>query len=99
MGKNNHKGPTQMNLYIRVLAGGYLVYLAYDIFNIMKSKPAGSDFWLMVLFIVLFVAVGVLIVVFSIKSLIKKEYYDPNHEEEEQEPEEIQSSDDEENRQ
>jgi len=77
MGKNNHKGPTQMNLYLRIVVGGYLVYLAYDIFKLRDTQAA--EYWVMMLFVLLFTVAGAVFAAISIKSLIKKEYYDPNN--------------------
>lgn len=77
MGKNNHKGPTQMNLYLRIVVGGYLVYLAYDIFKLRDTQAA--EYWVMMLFVLLFTVAGAGFAAVSIKGLIKKEYYDPNN--------------------
>ncbi len=81
MGKNNHKGTTQMNLYLRIVVGGYLVYLAYDIFKLQDTQV--SDYWIMMLFVLLFTVIGATLVVVSLKGLIKKEYYDPNKDDDE----------------
>lgn len=83
MEKKTPKNVTQMNLYIRILAGGYVVYLAYDIFKM--RDPQASNYWLMMLFVALFVIVGAGFVIMSVKSLIKKEYYDPNQDNSEDE--------------
>lgn len=34
MKKKRNRVPTQMNYYLRIVVGGYLVYLAYDIFRL-----------------------------------------------------------------
>lgn len=81
MGKNKHKGPTQMNLYLRIVVGGYLVYLAYDLFKLQDVQA--PDYWVMMLFVLLFVVIGAILVIFSLKGLIKKEYYDPDKDNEE----------------
>lgn len=78
MGKNNHKGPTQMNLYLRIVVGGYLVYLAYDIFRLRDTQA--PEFWIMMLFVLLFTLTGGGLAVVSLIRLIKKDYYDPNNE-------------------
>lgn len=83
MEKKKPRNVTQMNLYIRILAGGYIVYLAYDIFKL--RDPQASNYWLMMLFVALFVIVGAGFVIMSVKSLIKKEYYDPNQDDSEEE--------------
>ncbi|MFT3982631.1 MAG: hypothetical protein QM697_01880 [Lachnospiraceae bacterium] len=77
MGKNNHKGPTQMSLYMRIVVGGYLVYLAYDIFKLRDTQA--SDYWFMMVSVVLFTVIGIILAAMSIKGLIKKDYYDPNN--------------------
>ncbi|HOO28289.1 MAG TPA: hypothetical protein PLU43_07475 [Lachnospiraceae bacterium] len=85
MKKKRNRVPTQMN-YLRIVVGGYLVYLAYDIFRLRDTQA--SDYWLMMLFVLLFTIFGGVIVIFSLKHLIKKEYYDPNNMDIEDEPEE-----------
>lgn len=87
MEKKKPRNVTQMNLYIRILAGGYVVYLAYDIFKM--RDPQASNYWLMMLFVALFVIVGAGFVIMSVKSLIKKEYYDPNQDNSEEDEQQI----------
>lgn len=57
--------PPQASLYIRILAGGYLMYLAKSMYTEM---PEGSLFWIPV---VLFALIGLVLVVVSIRQLIQ----------------------------
>ena len=57
--------PPQAILYIRILAGGYLMYLAKDMYATM---PEGSLYWIPVL---LFAVIGLILLVVSIRQLIQ----------------------------
>lgn len=57
--------PPQAILYIRILAGGYLMYLAKGMYTEM---PEGSLYWIPVL---LFALIGLVLVVVSIRQLIQ----------------------------
>ena len=59
------KAPPQSILYIRILAGGYLMYLAKDIY---AEMPEGSFYWIPV---VAFALIGLFLLVVSIRQLIR----------------------------
>ncbi len=68
-------------LFIRMLIGGYLVYLAYSLIDSYiknADKAAESSMPLPVLIIasVIFMAVGLVVAILSLKGLIKGEYKD-----------------------
>ena len=52
-------------LYIRILAGGYLMYLAKDLY---QEMPEGSLYWIPV---VVFALIGLALLVVSIRQLIQ----------------------------
>lgn len=62
--------PTQMNLVIRILAGAYLLYLAYSIYH----NTGGMDRSVAIIFAVLFCITGGALAVFSARSLQRGEY-------------------------
>ena len=66
---------TKMNLYIRILVAGYVVYLAYSLIPGLKEATGSEFIWMAIATSVMAFA-GILIVAFAVKSLIKKEYYD-----------------------
>ena len=59
------KAPPQSILYIRILAGGYLLYLAKGMYTDM---PEGSFYWIPV---VAFALIGLILLVVSIRQLIQ----------------------------
>lgn len=60
--------PPQSSLYLRLLGGGYLVYIAWDLRGAVAEKPL---FWIPIL---VFGAVGLFLLAESLKKLIRKEY-------------------------
>ena len=64
MNKFNN-APPQSILYIRILAGGYLMYLAKDLY---QEMPEGSLYWIPV---VAFALIGLALLVLSIRQLIQ----------------------------
>lgn len=60
--------PPQSSLYLRLLAGGYLLYTAWDLRSAVRTDPL-----LGVTFLV-FGAAGVILTVHALKKLIRKEY-------------------------
>ena len=72
---NRQKGnlPTQMNLGIRIVAGGYLLYLAYSIYGNTKEVE-GAGKIVFPLAMVLFVLIGVVIIFSSLRAMQRGEY-------------------------
>jgi len=66
---------TKMNLYLRILVAAYIVYLAYGIFPGIQ-EAVGNEKILMIVAFVFLVFAGITIIVFAVKGLIKKEYYE-----------------------
>lgn len=65
--------PTQMNLVIRIVAGIYLLYLAYSIYgNVGEAEDVGRVVFPLAM--LLFVAIGVVIIVFSLRAMQRGEY-------------------------
>ena len=77
---------TKMNLYIRILVAGYVVYMAYQLLPSIQAAVGTEKIWMTIAASVLGIA-GLVIVGFSVKSLICKEYYDASEIEEMQEAE------------
>lgn len=65
--------PTQMNLVIRTVAGVYLIYLAYSIFNSL-SEAQGMEKALFAAIVVLFAVIGAAVAFFSLRSISRGEY-------------------------
>ena len=70
------KKTTAMNLYLRIMIGGFLVYLAYTL-GIDLKNTTGNDTIIFGAATILFSLAGVVIVGWSLYRLIKKDYYDP----------------------
>ena len=64
-GSNN---PTQLSLFLRILGGGYLVYLAWGLRGAIQDSP------LFQVAVIVFAAVGLLLVGHSGWKLLRKEY-------------------------
>jgi threonine/homoserine/homoserine lactone efflux protein len=67
MSKNVSR-PPQSSLYLRLLGGGYLVYIAWDLRGAVAENPL---FWIAIL---VFGAIGIFLLAESIRKLIRKEY-------------------------
>lgn len=65
---------TPASLGIRTMIGAYLLYLAYTLIPAIQKAPDTKElvFWIAV--VVVFTLVGVLAIVFSVRTLIKGEY-------------------------
>ena len=61
----NNAFPPQASLYFRMIAGGYLVYLAWDIY---KEMPSGILYWIPV---IAFAVIGAALVVQSLRNLVQ----------------------------
>ena len=68
-----NKQTTQINLIIRCVVAGYLIYLAHSIIKELDTAP---NVRLMVGFAIAFTFAGVLIIAFTIKAFVNKEYKD-----------------------
>ena len=67
MSKNVSR-PPQSSLYLRLLGGGYLVYIAWDLRGAVAENPL---FWIAIL---VFGAIGIFLLAESIRKLLRKEY-------------------------
>lgn len=65
--------PTQMNLLVRIVAGVYLLYLAYSIYGSLQEIQ-GMEKFIFLMAIVLFGSIGAAVVFFSLRSMTKGEY-------------------------
>lgn len=75
-GKSNDTGkrlPGQNSLMIRILVGGYLLYLSY---SLLDGFINGSDMnkYILGAFMVAFAVIGVLLIIFSGQSLYQGKY-------------------------
>ena len=70
------KKTTAMNLYLRIMIGGFLVYLAYTL-GIDLKNTTGNDTIIFGAATILFALAGVIVAGWSLYRLIKKDYYDP----------------------
>jgi hypothetical protein len=85
--KDIYKKTTAMHLYLRIMIGGFLIYLAYSL-GIDLKNVAGSELMILGSATVLFSVAGVVIAGWSLYRLVKKDYYDPMTDgPEEEEPE------------
>ncbi len=65
--------PTQMGLTFRIIAGAYLMYLAYSIYT-GSGEIVGAEKIAFIGAIVIFVAVGAYIIVTSLRAMQRGEY-------------------------
>ena len=65
--------PAQITVMLRLVAGGYLVYLAYGLFQ-EYLKPVGGGELLQIGAAALFAVVGAVLAAWSLRKLIKGEY-------------------------
>lgn len=79
--KNND---TKMGLTLRVLVSAYVLYLAYGLIRGF-GDATGNDRIFIAIAIVVFVAAGGAILIFSAKKLIRKEYVDGDEQAEDDE--------------
>ena len=66
---------------IYTMAGFYLAYLSWQMFHEI-SRTTGSEQTIMIVSSILFAVIGLLLCVFSLRGLIRKEYVMPSDEEE-----------------
>ena len=75
---NPERLPTQAQLMLRILIGGYLYYLIYQLLTGGALQNTGWKLAVMIGGIVLFAAFGGYFIVMSVRMLMRQEYYDPN---------------------
>ncbi len=68
--QDNNVKPPQFSVILRILGGGYLVYLAYDLLTGIESPNT-----LIMAAAVVFGVVGAVLVFFSIRHLVRHEYF------------------------
>ena len=79
MGRFFGRDVTQVTLRLRLVCGGYLLYLAWELREAVFGPERQLAF---ILAAALFAVVGLLLCVFSLRGLIRKEYVMPSDEEE-----------------
>ena len=79
MGRFFGRDVTQVTLLLRLACGGYLLYLAWELREAVFGPERQLAF---ILAAALFAVVGLLLCVFSLRGLIRKEYVMPSDEEE-----------------
>ncbi len=74
MGQNdNNRGlPDRAVLTIRLIIGGYLLYIDYQIFDDVMRRQ-GISKYVMIAFMILFALAGSILIVLSIKGLFRSE--------------------------
>lgn len=75
--------PAQITVILRMVAGAYLLYLAFGLLGEAINATGGRQL-LQIGSLVLFTAVGVVLCVWSLKKLIKGEYIHPGEDETEE---------------
>ncbi len=68
MDNNNSNGINQVTLILRICIGGYLAYLAYDLFMALPGKT-GGEFWFLLIPAIVFVLVGIALIITSLKKM------------------------------
>ena len=71
--KLKRKKPTQINLMVRCIIAMYLIYLAH---SLISGLDKASNARLMAGFAILFTFTGVLIIAFTIRAFVTKDYKD-----------------------
>ena len=66
---NQTNKPSQTSLLLRLLGGGYLVYLAWDLRAAVQESP------LFLIAVVVFGVVGAVLLVHSLLKLVRREYF------------------------
>ena len=75
---NPERLPTQAQLMLRILIGGYLYYLIYQLLTGGALQNTGWKLAVMIGGIILFAVFGGYFIVMSVRMLMRQEYYDPN---------------------
>lgn len=79
MGRFFGKDVTQVTLILRLACGAYLLYLAWELRDAVFGPERQLGF---ILAAAVFAVIGLLLCVFSLRGLIRKEYVMPSDEEE-----------------
>ena len=75
---NPERLPTQAQLMLRILVGGYLYYLIYKLLTGGALQNTGWKLAVMIGGIFLFAVFGGYFIIMSVRMLMRQEYYDPN---------------------
>ncbi len=78
--KKSSSNPPQSTLVLRLVGGGYLVYLGFQMIPEL-SMSFGIRNLVQITALVIFLVVGVLLVGWSVKKLLRKEFDRPGEEE------------------
>lgn len=68
------KSLTATSLGLRIVVGGYILYLAYSLIPTIQNAPDLKELIFFIIVVTLFTCVGVGVIIFSLKALIKGEY-------------------------
>lgn len=79
MGRFFGKDVTQVTLILRLACGAYLLYLAWELRDAVFGPERQLGF---ILAAAVFAVIGLLLCVFSLRGLVRKEYVIPSDEEE-----------------
>ena len=79
MGRFFGRDVTQVTLILRLACGAYLLYLAWELRDAVFGPERQLGF---ILAAAVFAVIGLLLCVFSLRGLIRKEYVIPSDEEE-----------------
>lgn len=83
------KSLTSTSLGLRIVMGGYLLYLAYSLIPSIRNAVDAKEMIFWIVIVTLFFGVGSIIVFFSIKAFIKGEYDKGTNDERSEEQDEI----------
>lgn len=75
--RNPENKPTQTAVVLRAVAGGYLLYLVYQMFGEGALSETGSRLVLMIGGMVIMAVFGVLFIADGIKRYLKHDYFNP----------------------
>lgn len=78
--KKGSSNPPQSTLILRLVGGGYLVYLGYQLIPELSTSSGGRNLVQMIAMVTFFV-VGLLLVGWTVKKLLRKEFVRPGEEE------------------
>ena len=76
--KNSGRKATQTQLMLRIVVGGYLYYLVYQLLTGGVLQYTGWRLAVMVAAILLFAGFGGYFLVTSVLALVRHDYFDPN---------------------
>ena len=76
--KNPEHLPTQGQLGLRMIVGGYLYYLVYKLYTGGALQETGGKLAVMIGGMILFVVFGTYFLINAVRAMVKHEYYDMN---------------------